>query len=164
MMQAGAGQRIQIHLQKEYLPEKEKMLGHFSEERSPGFLPYYQRAGSLRQGAHLGFMVHRGKPRKSGTTPQSNSLGDKEVCSSELSRDAKNIPTSILRGGGASEMHDTVFNENLPALRHIKNLPDLRDIKRTPMRVAMYVSHSSKSWHSFIYDSASLGQRLLLSA
>lgn len=37
-----------------------------------------------------------------------------------------------------------------------KNLPDLRDIKRTPMRVAMCVSHSSKSWHSFIYDSASL--------
>lgn len=126
MMLAGAGQRTQIHLQREYLLEEEKSAGHFSEERRPRrFLPHHQRAGHLRQGANPGFTVHYGKPGKLSTTTGSSSLGDGRSVVLSFPMMQKTYP-------GEGQVRCMTLSLMKPFLcSDIKNLPDLRDIERT---------------------------------
>lgn len=84
MMLARAGQRIQVHLQKGYLLEKENKCWVISQKKgAQGSCHTTRELAASDKGLPPGFMVHRGKPRKLGTTPGRSRLGeegDKPFC------------------------------------------------------------------------------------
>lgn len=82
MMLTGAGQRIQIHLQEGYLLEKDKKCWVISQKKgAQGSCHTTRELAASDKGLTPEFMVHCGKPRKSGTTPGRNSFkGDKPSC------------------------------------------------------------------------------------